>query len=367
MTRYNPQTHGVHITVGWRDYDDFGTPGGGNPANQDDRIWLSLGDSVEYSPPVSPTAVLPVFTFLNDSISFSTPPSWVGEDAGSEEYFVFACHPELLENSTPSTPLSATPGGCVGLYTSDSTLSSLVAATSLPTAQALVSGSLVAYNPSAHGRNIAIQSAAKYATVPYRVTTDSQNWLGTVGGGSPTQEVTPPYTGPIVTAPAAVTFTPGGKAVLPGANLTGVSKVSVAGLDANVKVNSAGELEITVPSSLKPGVYDLVIVSDSGTLTVQGGLRVTAGSSVGATSEARPSTKLKEDNTVKVWVFDVAGAGKVQVKLNGKEVAWVNTTDTNDRKLTNGYLVRTLTLSEGKNVIEVFVGGKRVDRKAYTN
>jgi hypothetical protein len=176
-----------------------------------------------------------------------------------------------------------------------------------------------------------------------------------------------PYTGPIVTPPAAVSFRPGGKAVLPGSNLSGVSKVSVAGLDANVKVTSAGEIEITVPSSLKPGVYDLVIVSDSGTLTVQDGLRVAAGSgSVGATSEARPSTKLKEDNTVKAWVFDVVGAGKVQIFHNGKEIAWVNATDSSGSKLTSGYLVRTVDLAPGKNVIEVYVDGERVKRAAYT-
>ena len=155
--------------------------------------------------------------------------------------------------------------------------------------------------------------------------------------------------------------------MLPGSNLSGVSKVSVAGLDANVKVNSAGELEITVPSSLKPGVYDLVIVSDSGTLTVQDGLRVAAGSSsVGATSEASPSTKLKEDNTVKVHVFSVVGAGKIQIMLNGEEVAWVNTNDPEDSKLFQGYLARTLELSDGKNVIEIWVNGVRIDRKAYT-
>jgi hypothetical protein len=44
----------------------------------------------------------------------------------------------------------------------------------------------------------------------------------------------------------------------------------------------------------------------------------------------------------------------------------VNATDANDSKLFNGYLVRTVELAEGKNVIEVFVDGVRVDRKAYT-
>jgi hypothetical protein len=188
-----------------------------------------------------------------------------------------------------------------------------------------------------------------------------------VGGGSPSQVATTPYTGPIVTPPAAVSFRPGGKAVLPGSNLSGVSKVSVAGLDANVKVNSAGELEITVPSSLKPGVYDLVIVSDSGTLTVQDGLRVTASVVLGGDSPVTPSTRLKEDNTVKVYVDDVVGAGKVQIMHNGVEIAWVDASSQSDPKLRNGYLVRTIELAPGKNVIEIFVDGKRVDRKAYAS
>jgi hypothetical protein len=65
------------------------------------------------------------------------------------------------------------------------------------------------------------------------------------------------------------------------------------------------------------------------------------------------------DDSVKVWVFDVVDAGKVQIFVNGKEIAWVNATDSNDSKLFNGYLVRTVELAEGKNVIEVFVDGER--------
>jgi hypothetical protein len=162
-----------------------------------------------------------------------------------------------------------------------------------------------------------------------------------------------------------VSFAPGGKAVLSGTNLTGVTKVTVDGLDVQAKINSAGELEITVPSSLKPGLYDLVINSDAGVITVQNGLRVSA-ATAGSVSDVRPSTKLKEDNTVKVHIFDVVGAGKVQVKHNGKEIAWVNAKDSSNSKLTNGYLARTINLASGKNVIEVFVDGVRVDRKAYT-
>jgi hypothetical protein len=76
---------------------------------------------------------------------------------------------------------------------------------------------------------------------------------------------------------------------------------------------------------------------------------------------------LKEDNTVKVYVDDVVGAGKVQIMHNGVEIAWLDASSESDPKLRNGYLVRTVDLAPGKNVIEIFVDGKRVDRKAYTN
>lgn len=190
------------------------------------------------------------------------------------------------------------------------------------------------------------------------------------GSNPPQQNSAPtPYTGPILQTPGAVApVAQGSKVVIPGSNLSGVSKVEIGGVDAKVVVNSAGELEITVPVGLAAGTYDLVVTSDSGKLTVQDGIRVSGSAAVSETNEstARPSTKLKEDNTVKVYVFDVVGAGKVQIMFNGKEIAWVNTADPNDSKLLNEYLVRTLELVDGKNVIEIFVDGKRVDRKAYS-
>jgi hypothetical protein len=175
-----------------------------------------------------------------------------------------------------------------------------------------------------------------------------------------------PYTGPVVTTPQITGAVAGGKLTIPGANLSGVSKVEINGLDATVTVNSDGELEITVPAGLAAGTYDLVIVSSAGRLVVQNAIVISGSATGTSTGEARPSTKRLVDDSVKVWVFDVAGAGKVQIFVNGKEIAWVNATDANDSKLFNGYLVRTVELAEGKNVIEVFVDGERVDRKAYT-
>jgi hypothetical protein len=270
--------------------------------------------------------------------------------------FVYSCSTAktAITSSTADSALGL--GGCRML--APAAYSSALP-TDLSTSLVFVNNNYVSYNSASHGEHIVgVSVKSGFGLVAASVNVN--------GAPSPSQVATTPYTGPIVTPPAAVSFRPGGKAVLPGSNLSGVSKVSVAGLDANVKINSAGELEITVPSSLKPGVYDLVIVSDSGTLTVQDGLRVSASVVLGGDSPVTPSTRLKEDNTVKVYVDDVVGAGKVQIMHNGEEIAWLDASSESDPKLRNGYLVRTIELAPGKNVIEIFVDGKRADRKAYT-
>jgi len=66
-------------------------------------------------------------------------------------------------------------------------------------------------------------------------------------------------------------------------------------------------------------------------------------------------------------IDSVVGAGKIQIMLNGKEVAWVRAGSTADPKLRGGKLIRNLQLVPGqKNAIEIFVNGERVKRTAYT-
>ena len=81
-------------------------------------------------------------------------------------------------------------------------------------------------------------------------------------------------------------------------------------------------------------------------------------------------TKRKTDTYAKVYSKNVVGVGKVQFFLNGREIAWIRAVDESDPKLrtANGYhyLVRTLDLELGKNVIEIYVDGERVRRVAYT-
>lgn len=81
-------------------------------------------------------------------------------------------------------------------------------------------------------------------------------------------------------------------------------------------------------------------------------------------------TKRLGDTQAKLYAKDIIGAGKVVFKLNGKEIAWVNAKDESDPKLRlaggSNYLVRTVNLAAGKNVLEVYINGERVKRTVYS-
>ena len=144
--------------------------------------------------------------------------------------------------------------------------------------------------------------------------------------------------------------------------------MTIDGKDASVKVLSDTQIQITIPEGLS-GTYDLIVVSGNGTLTVQSAV-VVSGS---ASSIAGAGTKRTGDS-FRVYLFDPVAKGKVQFFVNGKEIAWVNATSASDSKLRsvvkNGvdtnYLVRTVDLEPGKNIVEVFLDGERVKRVAYT-
>ena len=61
--------------------------------------------------------------------------------------------------------------------------------------------------------------------------------------------------------------------------------------------------------------------------------------------------------------------------VHSEKIAWLRAEDNNDQKLRviesgpmqgTAYLVRTVQLSPGKNVLEVYVDGERVRRTAYS-
>lgn len=81
-------------------------------------------------------------------------------------------------------------------------------------------------------------------------------------------------------------------------------------------------------------------------------------------------TKKISDTQVKVYVKNVVKAGKVQIFVNGEEIAWINAGDETDRKLRFAagfnYLVRTVNLEPGKNRIEIRLDGERIRFVTYT-
>lgn len=305
--------------------------------------------------PLSPA---PTVTATGSVLAFTSgPSSW----ANNFEY-PFACPNAALTSTGPSyLTQSALPGmGCLPLFSNNSGTRAFGSSFDLKNAFVGSGPNFVSYDPSTHGEHIVVQTAWEqiyYVTASTQVTP----WAS--------QVATPaPYNGPVLQAPGAIaSVAQGSRLVIPGSNLSGVTKVEINGLDCAVSVNSDGELEITVPAGLAAGTYDLVVTSSSGKLTVQDGIRVSAESVPPlAGRDIRPSAKKNESaGEVKVRLFDVVGSGKAQIFVNGKEIAWINAVDASDSKLFDGYLVRTVTLVEGKTAIEVFVDGVRVQRWAY--
>ena len=81
-------------------------------------------------------------------------------------------------------------------------------------------------------------------------------------------------------------------------------------------------------------------------------------------------TKKISATQVKVYAKDIVGIGKVQFMVNEQEIAWVRAKSRDDPKLrienSYPYLVRTVTLSPGKNRIEIRVEGGRAWFATYS-
>lgn len=153
---------------------------------------------------------------------------------------------------------------------------------------------------------------------------------------------------------------------LPGANLDEVFRIEIQGIPLFSRFDN-GVLSVQVPSSLAIGERSLQLFSTSGRLTIQHTFTQTVAETAVVVAAW---TKKLDDDSVKIYAKNIVGAGKIQFMVNGKEVAWIRTDSEADPKLrtANGshYLVRTISLAEGKNALEVYVDGERVRRSAYT-
>jgi ELWxxDGT repeat protein len=176
----------------------------------------------------------------------------------------------------------------------------------------------------------------------------------------------------------AATAVSGGDLKLSGENLGGVTAAEIDSKNAPIKDKSDSSLTIALPE-LKTGVYDLTLKAASGSLTLQGAVRVISGS-LGLTPEAaakvRAWTKMRSSMTsVELVAKNPVGAGKVQFFVNGKEVRWVRATTAADPKLSSrvvdgvaqSYLRHTVRLAPGSNIFEIAVNGKRLWRAHYAS
>jgi len=319
---------------------------------------------------------MPAFSISGSTLTVSSEGTWGAGtfNAGSNNTSVFACASAKSEITSPTSLLGPFLNDCRRLYDVSSDANNQVKSfQDFTTAKVLVSGTTGSwtyetYDPNAHGSNISVMATVTTGTSPvvtYGVATSSQEY--DADPQAPGASSAAPYTGPVVQAPGISTsLRPGQSLSLSGSNLSSVSRVEVDGKPCELIANEDGELRIVLPSTLAAGNYDLVIYSSSGKLTVQDGVRVSGSPLAGSTDSVRPSSKKDaSSSTVKVRVFNVIGVGKVQIFVNGSEIAWINAEDAADPKLFDNYLVRTIELVDGKNAIEVFIDGVRVQRWAY--
>lgn len=179
--------------------------------------------------------------------------------------------------------------------------------------------------------------------------------------------VAKPYIGPIVN-PLVSPASPGQEVTFTGDNLEDVEGVYFGDVTGEIVSSTNSTLTVVVPVGIS-GVIDMTVLSPSGRVLIQQAI------SIAEAAQSGPSFGTKRyGDSVKVYAFNPVSAGKVQFFVNGEEVAWVNAVSSEDAKLrmlvrgelTTPYLVRTISLKPGKNVIEVYVDGTRVKRVAYS-
>tara|TARA_B110000503_G_scaffold104552_1_gene155942 strand:+ start:98 stop:2257 length:2160 start_codon:yes stop_codon:yes gene_type:complete len=201
-------------------------------------------------------------------------------------------------------------------------------------------------------------------------------------------------------APAGASFSEDGKLSIAPASSVTISAtgyepdstvsgflVPTASLVASAfKIASEATIELGTTTVSQDGSFDLDTKFDAepGSYLLQ----LTGTTSDGKQTTIALETLVAGDQTMKTWAKrlpgiteaklyakNIIGAGKVTFRVNGKEIAWIRAVDEIDPKLrvvTEGpmtganYLVRTVKLNPGKNVLEVYIDGVRTTRVAYS-
>jgi hypothetical protein len=215
----------------------------------------------------------------------------------------------------------------------------------------------------------------------YTFVVRASNTAGTSLASTASSSVTPSGAGGAPggqsgSTPAVLLSTPNaspnsnGVVSLNGTGFELVTEAFIADRPLSIINKSSSGLTFQMPGGFAAGTYDLVLSGSFGTLTLQGAIVIRATTALEDTQGLRPRafTKAQSDGTVKVYARDAVGLGKIQFKINGREIAWIRALDATDPRinLRGDGMVRTVKLMPGKNAIEIFIEGVRVWRAAYT-
>lgn len=142
---------------------------------------------------------------------------------------------------------------------------------------------------------------------------------------------------------------------------------------AEIVIDQGGNAVLDLNLDVAPGKYAIQIsglAADQTALSFVINIQI-----VGDTAMAVWTKRLTGNLEAKLYAKSIVGAGKVSFRFNGKEIAWIRAVDETDPKLrvvTTGpmtganYLVRTVKLKAGKNILEIFLNGERLRRTSYS-
>ena len=163
----------------------------------------------------------------------------------------------------------------------------------------------------------------------------------------------------------------GDEAAVTGEDLDRVTEVFVGGVPAPIVSQSPDEVRFTLPDA-GDGSQEVVFIIDGE--EVPAGQAINFGGQVIDTT-FKVWTKRLNDTEAKMYAKNPVGMGKITFVLNGEEIAWIRAADASDPKLrvvTSGpmtganYLVRTVQLNPGRNVLEIYQDGERIRRTIYS-